>query len=100
MLFRLMEICLALLVIAGVLFPGSCAAAAGQADEDARAAVVRISPADAYEEVASGRALLVCAYPDVEVCEKVLLKDSISLKEFESRVPELKKTQEVIFYCA
>ncbi len=88
-------------VMAVVLLSGVCTAMAEQANgKDPRKAVVRISPADAHEAVASGRALLVCAYPDVEVCEKVMLKDAITLKEFEARLPELKKDHEIIFYCA
>jgi hypothetical protein len=89
------SIAAAVLILSGV-----CAALTEYPSTEERKSAVRVSPADAYREVVSGRALLVCAYPEEEVCEKVMLKNSITLKEFEARLPELKKDREIIFYCA
>ncbi|OPY78354.1 MAG: hypothetical protein A4E65_02226 [Syntrophorhabdus sp. PtaU1.Bin153] len=61
---------------------------------------VRLSPQETYSEVSSGRALLVCGYESEEKCNKVLLDGAISLKNFESMLPELKKDQPIVFYCA
>jgi len=60
----------------------------------------QISAKEAHERVASGKALLVCAYRDEDACRKVQLEGSMSLLEFESRLSGLPKHQEVIFYCA
>ncbi len=68
--------------------------------EEERAKAPRVSVDYAHQEVVSGRALLVCAYPDEEVCAKIMLKGASNLKELEARLPSLKKDQEIIFYCA
>jgi hypothetical protein len=60
----------------------------------------QISAKEAHERVASGKALLVCAYRDEDACRKVQLEASISLLEFETRLSGLPKDQEIIFYCA
>lgn len=62
--------------------------------------VARISPHDAHREVESGGALLVCAYNDEATCCRMLLQGAISLKVFESRLPEFTKDQLIIFYCS
>ena len=56
-----------------------------------------ISAAEAYQNVTSGKAFLVCAYRDEEACRKVQLEGSISLARFESKHPGLPKDQEIIF---
>jgi hypothetical protein len=61
---------------------------------------MEISAEEAHERVASGKALLVCAYRDERVCRKVQLEGSISLKQFEAQLPKLSRDQEIIFYCA
>ena len=61
---------------------------------------MEISAGEAHERVASGKALLVCAYRDERVCRKVQLEGSMSLREFEARLPKLPRDQEIIFYCA
>jgi hypothetical protein len=61
---------------------------------------MEVSAGEAHERVASGKALLVCAYRDERVCRKVQLEGSISLREFEGRLPKLPRDQEIIFYCA
>lgn len=83
------------LIIWGFLMAGICRAASAELNSDA---AIRVSPQYAHQAVASGGALLVCAYPDQEVCDKVMLQGAISLKELEARLPELKKDQEIIFY--
>ena len=59
-----------------------------------------ISAEEAHGRVASGKALLVCAYRDERACRKVQLEGSISLREFEARLLKLPRDQEIIFYCA
>jgi hypothetical protein len=60
----------------------------------------RISPEDAHERLESGEALLVCAYPDEEMCRTMNLQGSISLRDFESMISSQSKAQEIVFYCA
>ncbi len=60
----------------------------------------RIPPTEVDRQVKAGKALLVCAYPDEEKCSSVKLEGAISLAEFESRFPGIKKDQEIVFYCA
>lgn len=61
---------------------------------------VRISPAQAKEAVASGSALLVCAYDSDDKFRMVHLDGAISLKEFREGLPETPRDREIIFYCA
>jgi len=92
---------LSLLIMAAVLFMGTVPATAQQAQlEGAIIAAPRISPQDAYRQMSSGQAILVCAYEDETKCNTMMLQGAISLKEFESRLPNLKKDQPIIFYCA
>lgn len=81
------------LIILGLLM-GICRTSPAQANPDA---VMRVSPHYAHQAVSKG-ALLVCAYPDREVCDKVMLQGAVSLKELEARLPGLNKDQEIIFY--
>ena len=60
----------------------------------------RITPEEAYSEVKSGRAILVCAYNDDEAFKKNKLEGAISYGEFSSRIPGIPKDQKIIFYCA
>ena len=62
--------------------------------------VTRISVQDARQEVASGQALLVCAYEDDAKCSQVALEGSLSLSRFAQLAPSLPKDQELIFFCA
>jgi hypothetical protein len=64
------------------------------------AQIERIEVEDARRRVRSGKALLVCAYPDEQKCEKVRLEDAISLGELEARSESVPKDRELIFYCA
>jgi rhodanese-related sulfurtransferase len=60
----------------------------------------RISPSEAYRLAKDGNAILVCAYPDEETCSKMCLRGAITRTEFQDRLPDFKKGQEIIFYCA
>ncbi len=60
---------------------------------------VRISPQAAYQQVTSGKALLVCAYQSEQICKEIMLKGGISLQEFEQKLPNLRKDQPIIFFC-
>ena len=61
---------------------------------------IRIGVDEARRDVSAGRALLVCAYADDAKCRRLALDGSISLHEFESRLPSVGKDQEIVFYCA
>ena len=87
-----------LAVIAGVLLMGSSEAMAQQTNPgDTIIEAVRISPQDAYQEVTSGKALLVCAYQSEQICKEIMLQGAIGLKEFEQILPELKKISRLSF---
>jgi hypothetical protein len=64
--------------------------------------IERIPPEDAFEEVSSGEALLVCAYDDDEKCRKMQLENSLTLDELEEllRQGEVSRDRRLIFYCA
>ncbi len=83
-------------IIAGVLFlyPGHTPAASMDG-----VTADRISAHDAYEQVKSGKALLVCAYEKEQECRDIMLEGAITLKAFEEKLPELRKDQPIIFYC-
>lgn len=59
-----------------------------------------ISAAQAYNDVQSGEALLVCAYESEEKFKKACLEGAIPLQEFRRREDELEKDREIIFYCS
>jgi hypothetical protein len=61
---------------------------------------IRISPLEVYRLAKDGNAILVCAYPDEETCSKMWLRGAITRTEFQARLLEIKKDQEIIFYCA
>ena len=88
-------------LLTGLLFMAACATTAQQASpKGAKMEVTRISPQDAYPQVTSGQALLVCAYANEQTCSTIMLEGAINLKELESRMAGLKKDQLIIFYCA
>ena len=64
------------------------------------ALIPRIDVEEARRKVATGEALLVCAYGDDVKCKQLELEGSITLSELESRLPSLPKGTEIIFYCA
>jgi hypothetical protein len=60
----------------------------------------RVTPQEIYARVQAGQALLVCAYADEAKCRSMQLEGTISLREFQSRLPGLPKDQEIVFFCA
>lgn len=60
----------------------------------------RATPKAARQGLQAGASILVCAYSDEGMCKAMNLEGSITLKEFESRTPDLSKDKEIIFYCA
>ena len=62
--------------------------------------VPRVSAEEARHDLASGRALLVCAYDDDAKCIKMKLEGAITLADLQARAPALPKDTRLIFYCA
>ncbi len=62
--------------------------------------VLRVAPQEVRESVASGRAILVCAYDDERAFGKSHLDGAIPLHELMTRLPLLPKDQEIVFYCS
>ena len=60
--------------------------------------VERISPEGVRRGLESGRLLLVCAYEDESRFRRMQLEGAISFQEFQSRLPQLAKDQEIVFY--
>lgn len=60
----------------------------------------RVTPQEIYPRIQSGEALLVCAYADEARCRSMQLEGSLTLQEFEARLPDLPKDREIVFYCA
>jgi rhodanese-related sulfurtransferase len=61
--------------------------------------VQRIDARGARRHLESEGSLLVCAYDSEEKFEHAHLAGAISLADLESRVDDLSKDQEIIFYC-
>lgn len=61
---------------------------------------IRISVNEARQKVASGQALLVCAYDDSDKFKKNHLEGALRFSELLSKLPALDTSQEIIFYCA
>jgi hypothetical protein len=64
------------------------------------AAILRVSPEEIYPRVKTGDSLLVCAYDSEETFRSMRLEGAVSLKDFKSRVSQLPKDLEIVFYCA
>jgi rhodanese-related sulfurtransferase len=60
----------------------------------------RVTPAEVYAEVQSGKTLLVCAYEEEAKFRQMRLQGAISFAELKSRLPGLPKDREIVFYCA
>jgi hypothetical protein len=60
----------------------------------------RIDPQQAYDDLQSREALLVCAYDDDDKCAQYPLSGAISLTEFQAQERSVPKSREIIFYCA
>ena len=65
---------------------------------EAKENIERISPQEARQGLESGRLLLVCAYEDESRFRRIQLEGAISFQEFQSRLPNLAKDQEIVFY--
>jgi hypothetical protein len=61
---------------------------------------IRISPQEARKKLQAGEILLVCAYEDAEKFQAHHLEGALSFSEFQSRLPSLSRSQEIVFYCA
>jgi hypothetical protein len=59
---------------------------------------VRVSPAEIYQKVKDGKALLVCGYEDDDRFNQLHLEGGISFGEFKKKLPSLSKDQEIVFY--
>ncbi|WP_224959549.1 ArsR family transcriptional regulator [Geomonas subterranea] len=59
----------------------------------------RIQIQEARRKVQAGEALFVCAYDSEEMCGGIRLEKAWTMGEFNARLPEVKKDQEIIFYC-
>ena len=60
--------------------------------------IERISPQEVRQGLEAGRLLLVCAYEDESRFRRIQLEGAISCQEFQSRLPNLAKDQEIVFY--
>jgi len=60
--------------------------------------IERISPQEVRQGLETGRLLLVCAYEDESRFRQMQLEGAISFQEFQSRLSNLTKYQEIIFY--
>lgn len=59
----------------------------------------RISIQEARSKVQAKEALLVCAYDSEEMCGGIRLENALTMGEFQTRLSETSKDQELIFYC-
>lgn len=59
----------------------------------------RIEVQEARNKVQDKVALLVCAYDSEEMCGGMRLENAMTLGEFNARLGEISKSQELIFYC-
>jgi hypothetical protein len=59
-----------------------------------------IDPTQAREKVQAGEATLVCAYEEVEKCNKLLLDGAIPMAQLRASLKSRNKDEELIFYCA
>jgi hypothetical protein len=60
----------------------------------------RVSPVEIYQNVKSGKTLLVCGYDDDQKFKRLRLEGAISLNDLRSRLSNLAKDQDIVFYCA
>lgn len=64
------------------------------------AEIVRVGAEEVRPKVESGETLLVCAYEEDGKFRQLQLSGATSLSEFQSRLPSLPRSQEIVFYCA
>jgi len=59
------------------------------------ASTKKVSP----EQVREGPSpLMVCAYEDEDKCGKIAIEGALSLKEFQSRLGDIPKSEHIVFY--
>jgi len=63
------------------------------------AEVRRENPQEAWHKVQAREALFVCAYENEDLCGRIRLEGAMTLGELNSRLAEIGKKQEIIFYC-
>jgi rhodanese-related sulfurtransferase len=61
---------------------------------------IRIPVEEVRQKVTSGSALFVCAYDDEQKFRQIHLEGAISFAAFKTKLPDLDKDHEIIFYCA
>jgi hypothetical protein len=61
--------------------------------------VTRISAREARQQTETGQAVLVCAYDDEQKCRDAGVTGSITHREFQTRLSNLPKNREIIFFC-
>lgn len=61
---------------------------------------VRIGVKEARLKNQSGQALLVCAYEEGDKFNEYHLEGAITWQTFTSKLPQMAKDDEIIFYCA
>ncbi len=60
----------------------------------------RIPPSVVRQKLESAaKPVLVCAYEDEARCGRMKIPGSLTLREFEDRLPFMPWSQEIIFYC-
>ena len=62
--------------------------------------IERISPEEAFEQVSTGEALLVCAYEDEEKCRQALDQALHSRRSRTSSAVAVPRDRKIVFYCA
>jgi rhodanese-related sulfurtransferase len=91
---------LALVAMMGLLLIVPCGAATQQTGSgDQATGTARIPPAEVYQKVTNGDAVLVCAYKQEAICKSIWIEGAVSLDQFETGLSRIKKDQAVIFYC-
>lgn len=60
--------------------------------------VERISPETAKSEMEAGKAVMVCAYDD-EHCKSMQIEGTLLRGDFVSKLSNIPKDKEIIFYC-
>ena len=69
-------------------------------EAEAKSKIPRISVEKARQNTLSGESLFVCAYKDDAKCNKIRLDRGISMTEFVSKLSNVSKEREIIFFCS
>jgi hypothetical protein len=65
------------------------------------ATILRVPPEKVRERRQGTSApLLVCAYDDEQKCAQLPVPGGLSYRDFESRLGEIPKDREIVFYCS